>query len=501
MKKCPQCNREYDNSMSFCLDDGSELLYGPAFGDEPATAILSEPEAGGALAGASPSGVQAATGFPDDEPTQLQIHTTDQTAVFPRETEARPQESLGGLSERQSFSSHKVTKPLVTAAIAALVLIGGFFGYRYFAPTKQIVSIAVMPFVNESGNADVEYLSDGMTETLISSLSQIPNLTVKARSSVFRYKSKETDAQTIGKELKVQAILNGRVVQRGQDLILYVELVDAATENSLWKQSYNKTMTNLVALQNDIARDVADKLKVKLSRADEQKLAKKYTENAEAYKLYLRGRYHLLKLTPSEIQTGISYYQQAIEIDSNYALAYAGLSEAYRTYAVAADLEPTEFLPKAKAAANKAIEIDDSLAEAHTVLGVAVFWGDWNWKEAENQYKRALELNPNNADAHMYYAHLLSIMGRHTEALAEVKLARELEPLDLRINTLEAQFLIHARQPDEALARLQETFKLDPDYWLAHSFAASAYIEKGMYAEAVAEARRARNLFDGGIQA
>ena len=409
-------------------------------------------------------------------------------------------------AETQDGFSQTIKRHKPFAAFALIVLLAAIgFGIWYFtnflANSKQIESIAVLPFINESGNVDTEYLSDGMTESLISSLSQLPNLNVKARSSVFRYKGKDTNANTIGKELNVQAILNGRVVQRGQDLILYVELVDAATENSLWKQTYNKTMTNLVALQNDIARDVADKLKVKLSGADEQKLAKNYTANAEAYQLYLRGRYHLLKLTPAEIQTGISYFGQAIEIDSNYALAYAGLSEAYRTYAVAADLEPTAFLPKAKTAANKAIEIDDTLAEAHTVLGVAVFWGDWNWKEAENQYQRALELNPNNAEAHMYYAHLLSVTGQHTKALAEVKLARELEPLDLRINTLEAQFLIHAGRNDEALARLQETFKLDSNYWLAHSFAASAYIEKGMYAEAVAEARRARNLFDGGIQA
>ncbi len=505
MKRCPECRRDYyDDTLSFCLEDGTPLVYGVS-ADEPATATLSEPPA---VAG----GLTRPSETSSESPTKLQINTTDQTAILHAGAEAEPRKVLGELAESQSLSAHQAAKPhrrlggrnglVLSLGLAVLLLVGGFFGYRYFAPaySKQIESIAVMPFVNESGNADVEYLSDGMTETLISSLSQLPKLSVKARSSVFRYKGKEMNAQTVGKELNVQAILNGRVVQRGQELTLYVELVDAATENSLWKQTYNKTMTNLVALQNDIARDVADKLKVKLSGADVQKLTKNYTENAEAYQLYLKGRYHYSRLTTPEIQISISYFKRAIEIDPNYALVYAGLSDAYRSFAVAGDMQPTEFLPKAKAAANRAIELDDTLAEAHTALGVAIFWGEWNWSVAENQYKRALELDPKNADAYLYYAHLLSIMGRHVEALAKVKLAREIEPLNLRISALEGLFLIHAGRSDEALARFRGIFELDPDFWLAHNFASSAYIEKGMFVEAVAEARRARGLFDGSSQ-
>ncbi len=473
MKRCPECRRDYyDDTLLYCLDDGTPLLDGPATvgSDEPATAIIHTPDAVA------------------DAPTRAQIHTTDQTTILP-----------SGISElpKRGFDKRLIAAPFLLVAI----VVGGIFGYRYFASSsKQIESIAVMPFVNESGNPDVEYLSDGMTETLIGSLSQLPNLNIKARSSVFRYKGKETDAKTIGKELNVQAILNGRVVQRGEGLILYVELVDAATENSLWKQTYNKTMTNLVALQNEIARDVADKLKVKLSGKDELRLAKNYTAIAEAYQLYLKGRYHLLKLTPPEIQTSISYFQQAIENDPNYALAYAGLSDANRSLAVADEMVPTEFLPKAKAAAQKAIDIDNTLAEAHTALGAAIFWGDWKWKESEKQYKLALELDPNSAEAYLYYAHLLSNTGRHAEALAEVKRSREIDPLNLRISSLEGLFLIHAGRSDEALAGLQKTFELDPNFWLAHSFASSAYIEKGMYPDAIAEARRARELFDGSSQ-
>jgi TolB-like protein/Tfp pilus assembly protein PilF len=378
----------------------------------------------------------------------------------------------------------------------AAIGLGYWFFSNRVADTRQIESIAVLPFVNESGNVDVEYLSDGMTETLISSLSQIPKLNVKARSSVFRYKGKETSAQTIGKELNVQAILNGRVVQRGQDLTLYIELVDAATENSLWKADYQRQMANLATLQNEIARDVSRKLRARLSGADERKLAKNYTENAEAYQLYLKGRYHFLKITRSETEKAISYFQQAIALDPNYALAYAGLADAYRALAVSGEMPPTEFFPKAKAAAQKAIEIDDTLADAHAVVGFIIFWYDWDWNEAENQFKRALEIDPNNADTHIYYANLFSNMGHHAEALAEAKRARELDPLNLRTNALEAQFLLHAGRTDEALTRLQKTLELDPNYWLAHVFAASAYIEKGMYSEAVAASRKARDVYD-----
>jgi adenylate cyclase len=251
-----------------------------------------------------------------------------------------------------------------------------------------------------------------------------------------------------------------------------------------------------VALQNEIAREVSRMLRARLSGADEQKLAKNYTANTEAYHLYLKGRYHVLKLKRSESQKGISYFQQAIDIDPSYALAYVGLAEGYRSLTLTGEMPPTEFLPKAKAAAQKAIEIDETLAEAHALLGYIIFWYDWNWNEAEKQYKRALELNPNSAESHQAYALLFSTSGRHAEALVEAKRALELDPLNLRINAIQGEFLIRAGQADEALSRLQKTFELDPNFWLAHLNASSAYIEKGRFAEAVAEARKARELSD-----
>jgi TolB-like protein/Tfp pilus assembly protein PilF len=355
-------------------------------------------------------------------------------------------------------------------------------------------SIAVLPFVNASGDPNMEYLSDGMTESLINSLSQLPNFAVKARSTVFRYKGKEADPQTVGSELNVQAVLNGRVAQRGDDLTLSLELVDAKTGNQIWGEQYNRKTADLVALQGEIARNVSAKLRVKLSAADEQKLAKNYTANTEAYQLYLKGRYHVLKLRPLEVQKGMSYFQQAIDIDPNYALAYVGLATAYRSFALTADAPATEVFPKAKAAAQKAVELDDNLAEAHAVLGFTIMWYDWDWNAAENQYKRALELDPNSADTHWGYAHLLSNTGRHAEALAEIKRALELDPLNSMLNACQGLYLIDAGHTDEALASLQRAFEIDPNFWLAHMFASSAYIEKGMFAEAVEEARKGKEL-------
>jgi serine/threonine-protein kinase len=392
----------------------------------------------------------------------------------------------------ERVKQHKYAAVILLAVTAA----AAFFAYRSLLPgrSQPIESIAVMPFTNESGNDDLEYLSDGMTDSLINSLSQLPHLAVKARSSVFQYKGKEVAPQRIASELSVEAVLSGRVVQRRDDLTLYLSLVDARTGNQLWGEQYNRKLADIVALQKEIALDVSNKLRVKLSGAEEQKVAKNYPANPEAYQLYLKGRFNIFKMTPPEIQRGISYFQQAIQIDPNYALAYAGLGDAYRSLVLSAETPPSEFLPKAKLAAQKAIEIDETLAEGHAALGVSIFWYDWNWNEAENQFKRALELNPNSADAHLFYAHLLSNTGRSAESLAEIKRARELDPYSPFLSTLEGQFRNYAGKPDEALASFRETFELAPGFWFPHAFAASAYIDKGMFAEAVKEARQAREL-------
>jgi TolB-like protein/DNA-binding winged helix-turn-helix (wHTH) protein len=379
----------------------------------------------------------------------------------------------------------------VIAAIAIAVLA---FGYSYFNTQRQIDSIAVMPFVNDSGIPELEYLSDGMTETLIERLSKLPDLHVKARSSVFRYKGKNTDAKTIGKELNARAVLYGWVVQRGEDLVLRVELVDAQTENNLWVQTYRKKLSNLIALQADVARDVVRNLSVKLSGADEQKLVKNYTENVEAYQLFWKGRFHHRKLAPPEIKKGIELLQKATDADPSYALAYAEISRAYGALVLAGEMYPGDVLPKYKAAAQKAVEIDDTLAEAHGALGSVSFWYDRNWKEAEKHFIRALELDPNSSITHFGYADFLSKMGRPEEALAEIQRAREIEPLSPFFNTFEAWFLNDAGQADEALDRVEAAIDLDSSFYFAHWMKAEIYKGKKMYPESIAESRQAKAL-------
>jgi tetratricopeptide (TPR) repeat protein len=264
------------------------------------------------------------------------------------------------------------------------------------------------------------------------------------------------------------------------------------TGDQIWGESYERKLADLVTLQKEITREVSQKLDLRLSGADVQRVTKTSTENAEAYQLYLKGRHHLIKSTTPEIEFAIKYFQQAIDLDPGYTMAYVGLADAYR--APGAERFPAEALTKSKAAALKAIELDDTLADAHAVLGFIIFWYEWNWAESEKECKRAIELDPKNSDAHLFYAHLLSNLGRHEEALIEGRLARELDPLNVRTNALEGQCLVHAGRVDEGLARLNATKELDANNWMAHLFTTSAYIEKGMYPEAIAEGRRTNEI-------
>jgi serine/threonine protein kinase/TolB-like protein/Tfp pilus assembly protein PilF len=393
----------------------------------------------------------------------------------------------------REIGKHKVAALIVLGTVVAAAVLGVYV-YSTRGGETIINSLAVLPLVNVGADPETEYLSDGITESVINNLSRIGTLRLTARSTVFRYKGKDIDPQRVGQELGVDAVLTGRLVQRGDTLAVQADLVKVSDGSQIWGEQYSRKVADLVSLQSEISRDVSQKLRARLSGTDEQKLAKNYTVNAEAYRLYLKGRYHVAKVTRSQIQLGISYFQQAIKVDPSYALAYAGLADAYRALGLAGEMPPREVFPQAKAAAKRAVELDDTLAEAHAILGYIIFWYDWDWNAAEAEIKRAVELNPDSADAHHSYAHVLSNTGRHTEALAESKRARELDPLDLRINALGGQFYVHAGQADDGLALLQKVIELDSSYWLPHSFAASAYIEKGMFDQAVAEARKAREL-------
>ncbi|HYX27088.1 MAG TPA: tetratricopeptide repeat protein [Pyrinomonadaceae bacterium] len=359
--------------------------------------------------------------------------------------------------------------------------------------TAAIQSIAVMPFVNESGNADLEYLSDGMTDTLISNLSQLPNLNVKAHSSVFRYKSKDTSSQTIARDLNVQAILNGRIAQHGDQLTLTLELVDAKTENVIWSDQYSRKQADLVSLQSEIARDVSTKLRTKLSGVEEQRVAKTYTTNPEAYQLYLKGLFYWNKRTPDDLKRSIEYFNQAVAKDPGYGLAYAGMSQAYVLLPEYFAGMPQDCYPKAISAARRALELDGSLAEAHATLGEA-FDNQIKFADARNEYQQAITLNPNYATGHQWYGGSLMVAGRFDEAIAEGKRAQELDPLSLIINDNLGEYYHYAGQYDKALAEYKKVFEIDPNFFLAHVDAGSAYVMKGMYAEALAEFKRTQEL-------
>jgi TolB-like protein/Tfp pilus assembly protein PilF len=470
MKRCPTCNRlETDNALAFCRVDGAPL----EASSEVETSLLPHT--------VTDHGHARSTG-----PT---------TALFASDVRSSTSQlNTAGIEYAEAPGKHVAwtRNSLIAGAVGIiLVTVLGVGSYwKYGRSDNQINSIAVMPFVNESGNADVEYLSDGMTETLISSLSQLPNLNVKPRSSVFRYKGKETGTQAIAKELNVQAILNGHVVQRGQDLSLFVELIDVALDKVVWSQQYNRKQTDLVVLQTDIARDVSSKLKTKLSGADEAKITKTYTTNPEAYQLYLKGNFYRTKYTEEGYQKGIEYYQKALEIDPNFALAYHEIAEAYH-FANDWYLSPKEAMPKAKVAALKALELDETLAETHYLLGKIVFWYEWDWPAAEREWKRANELDP------MYpanYPVYLAAIGRFDEALIAQESVLGRLPLDLNMIMDSAGILLSAGQTDRSIEQTQKALELDPNFWWAYQNLGLAYERKKQYAHAIAALEKASSV-------
>jgi len=395
----------------------------------------------------------------------------------------------------------KKHKSAFVIGLSLLVLAIVASGYWYFVKsrsrTKQIDSIAVLPFVNEGGNADVEYLSDGMTESLIGSLSQLPNLNVKARASVFRYKDKSVAPKQVGQELNVEAVLTGRVLQRGNNLTLYVELIDAATENVLWKTDYSRPLNSIVAMQTDIAHDVSTRLKSRLSGADEQQISKTFTENPQAYQLYLKGLYQWNRRTPDSLAQALSLFQQAIEQDPGYAKAHAGLAITYIVLDDNTSMNTQQIVEahlKAKAAALKALDFDNTLAEPHAVLA-SVKGSDWDFVGSEAEYKRAIELNPNFATAYQWYSELLAKLGRYDEAIATVKKAYELDPFSRAVRMNVGLRYQAARRLDEAREQFQALIETAPDYPLGHLFMAGVLEDMGKYEDVLAPMCKGQILF------
>jgi serine/threonine protein kinase/Tfp pilus assembly protein PilF len=383
------------------------------------------------------------------------------------------------------IKNHKRAFLLIVAAV--IVLSAATVAYFAFLPrARSIDSIAVLPFTNLSGDPSTDYLSEGLTESLINNLSQSHTLKVMSRNSVFKYKGQEANPRAVGRELGVQGVLVGRIAQRGESITISIDLINTQDDTQVWGEQYNRRMSDLSTLQEEIARQVSEKLQHRLSGEDEKRVSRRYTDNAEAYQLYLKGRFYANKRTEDGLRRGVAYFNEAIEKDPSYALAYAGLADCYALLYEYSAAPSKDLYPKAKAAATRALEIDDSLAEAHTSLAAAYEY-EWSWAEAERQYEEAIGLNSNYATAHHWYSAYLISRGRFNEAISEAKRARELDPLSLIINTAVGRALNSARRFDEAIDQLLKTIDMDQNFAEARFHLALAYEGKHDYDGAIRE--------------
>ena len=476
MKRCPECRRDYfDESLLYCLDDGSALLDGPASDpaasvgghfDEPQTAILHE------------------TVPPKEAATRAQIHTTERTGVFP-----------GGAADMpvtKGFDNRLLLGPF---ALAVIVL-GGFFGYRYFSGTDsgQINSIAVLPFENRSSSPDSEYLSDGLAESLIYRLSQLPGLKVSPTNAVLRYKGSQPDIAAIANELDVDAVVSGRLVQRADDLTISVELTNARTNKLIWAEQYARKMSDLLAMQREIASTVTEKMQLKLS-SNEAALTKQYTNDNEAYQLYLKGRFFWNKRTSEGIRTAVEHFKAAAEKDPNFALAYVGLADSSLVGLYSTRNKEKEVIPIAKAYAARALEIDPSLAEAHATLGLA-YTLSLDWPEAENHLVRATELNPRYPSARHWHSRLLRSLGRFDEALEQIQQAKKDDELSSVISNNVAESLFEKGDVSAAIEETRRGIEITP-MWPLYRTLTYCYLRLGQKEDALASAKKTAEFMDG----
>jgi eukaryotic-like serine/threonine-protein kinase len=405
-----------------------------------------------------------------------------------------PSAAVSGTRPSRQVKLRLIIGGVAFAAVLALAIWSMVFRGR----GEVIDSIAVLPFVNASADPNTEYLSDGVTENLINSFSQLPKLRVIPRSRVFAFKGRETDPEKIGHDLNVRAVLTGRVTQRGDSLNIQTELVDVAKDSQLWGRQYNRKFSEIIIVQEEIAKDVSEKLGLQPTSAEEKRLTKRYTENPEAHQLYLKGRYVWSRRTTTTIQQAAAYFRQAIDKDPGYALAWAGLADCYALYAFYGVASPEEAIPKAKEAAAKALEIDDTIAEAHASLIWIKSSYDWDWQGAEREYKRTVELNPNYVENLTYYfSGPLTAMGRLDEALAMAKRREEIDPLSLINSTLVGRTLSFARQYDQAIAQLRRVLDTDANFAQAHLYLGLAYEQEGRFEEAIAEFQKGSSISAG----
>jgi serine/threonine protein kinase/Tfp pilus assembly protein PilF len=363
--------------------------------------------------------------------------------------------------------------------------------------SKIIDSLAVLPFDNAGRDPEHEYLSDGITASLINILATVPKLRVMAQSTVFRFKGREIDPQAVGRDLNVRAVLTGRVMQSGGSLRIGAELVDVATGSRLWGAQYDRKPGDIFVIQDEISNEISGKLRLQLSRAQKKRLNRHHTEDPEAYQIYLKGRHHWNRWTEEGFYKAIEYFQQAVEKDPAYALAYAGIADSYVLLGWNSYLPPKDVFPKGKAAALKALQLDPDLGEAHTPLAAVLWLHDWQWPEAQKEFKRGLELNPAYPTANHWHAEFVMTMGRQVEAIAQMKNSQTLDPLSLIINVAIGWAYYHARRFDEALEQLLQTVELDPNYPVTRWILGLLYRTTGRFELAIAEGEKGVTLSGG----
>jgi TolB-like protein len=410
----------------------------------------------------------------------------------------RETESSRSVSALPAVAQKTPARKYWVAAVAVLILIAmvaaGMWYWRGKSSTAQIESIAVIPCANVGGNADADFLSDGLTESLITSLAHVPQLKVKSRNSVFRYKGKEVDVQKVGKELTVDALLTGRVVQRGDTIQVSADLTNVQDNTEIWGEQYERKSSDIISLQQQIASDIADKLRTKLTGAEKQQITKQGTQNPEAYQLYVKGRYYWTKRTNADLKTAISYFNQALDKDPGYALAYAGLADAYSVLSSFGG-DPNDVIPKSNAAAEKALELDPTLARPHALLGANKMQFNWDFSGGEAESRKALELDPSDATAHQWFSENLAyIGGRAQESIDEANRAHQLDPLSPIIGHAQGEAYYADRQFDKAIEMEKKVLVDNPTFGAAHMGLAVSYWGEHKYPQTIQEYGTAAQL-------